>query len=103
ALVAQLSTATDRIVLDLSFDWRTLAFIGGVAVATVGVFGTAPAFRATRAASRDVIEMQGRAAWRHTPGGGGVASLSGCLPIGQIALSPVRVPAFLWGSIRIAS
>jgi putative ABC transport system permease protein len=87
ALVAQLSTAADRIVLDLSFDWRTLAFISGVAAATVGVFGTAPAFRATRAASRDVIEMQGRAALRHTAGGGGVASLSGCLAIVQIALS----------------
>ena len=87
ALLAQLSTAADRIMLDLSFDWRTLAFIAGIAVATVGVFGTAPAFRATRAASRDVIEMQGRAAARHTVGGGGVATLSGCLAIVQIALS----------------
>jgi predicted permease len=87
ALVAQLSTATDRIMLDLSFDWRTLAFIAGVAVATVGVFGTAPAFRATRAASRDVIAMQGRTGLRHAPGGGGVATLSGCLAIVQIALS----------------
>ncbi len=93
ALVAQLSTAADRIVLDLSFDWRTLAFIAGVAVATVGVFGTAPAFRATRAASRDVIEMQGRAALRHTAGGGGVATLSGCLAIVQIALSLTLVIA----------
>ncbi len=93
ALVAQLSTAADRVVLDLSFDWRTLAFIAGVAVATVGVFGTAPAFRATRAASRDAIEMQGRAASRHTAGGGGVATLSGSLAIVQIALSLALVVA----------
>jgi putative ABC transport system permease protein len=92
ALVAQLSTAADRVVLDLSFDWRTLAFIAGVAVATVGVFGTAPAFRATRAASRDAIEMQGRAS-RHTAGGGGVATLSGSLAIVQIALSLALVVA----------
>src|SRR5206468_3600754 len=50
ALVAQLSTPADRITLDLSLDWRTLAFTAGVAVATVGIFGTVPAFRAMRVA-----------------------------------------------------
>src|SRR5262249_46970024 len=56
ALVAQLSTSADRIMLNLSPDWRILAFTAGVAVATVGVFGAAPAFRATRVASTDVLK-----------------------------------------------
>ncbi len=64
ALVAQLSTAADRIILDLSVDWRTLAFTAGVSVATVGVFGAVPAFHATRHASMDVLKLQGRDASR---------------------------------------
>ena len=87
ALVAQLSTPADRITLDLSFDWRTLAFTAGVAVATVGIFGMVPAFRATRVASMDVLKTQGRAASRHTPGGRRLATLSSGLVIVQVALS----------------
>ena len=34
ALVAQLSTPVDRITMDLSFDWRVLAFTAAVALAT---------------------------------------------------------------------
>jgi putative ABC transport system permease protein len=92
ALVAQLSTPVDRITLDLSFDWRTLAFTAGVAVATVGIFGTVPAFRATRVASMDVLKMQGRATSRHTPGGRR-ATLSSGLVIVQVALSLALVIA----------
>jgi predicted permease len=91
ALVAQLSTAADRIMLDLSFDWRTLVFIASVAIATVMVFATAPAFRATSAASKDVIAM--RNASRHTRGGQGLATVSGGLAITQIALSLALVIA----------
>lgn len=93
ALVAQLSTAAHRITLDLSFDWRTVAFTASVAVATVGIFGTVPAFRATRGASMDALKMQGRAASRHMAGGGRFATLSSGLVIVQVALSLALVVA----------
>ena len=47
-LVRYISTKSDNIFLDLSFDWRTLAFTGAVAVATGLLFGVLPAFRSTR-------------------------------------------------------
>ena len=87
ALVAQLSMPADRITLDLSLDWRTLAFTAGVALATVGIFGTVPALRATRGASIDVLNRHGRAASRHTTGGRRLATLSSGLVIVQVALS----------------
>jgi putative ABC transport system permease protein len=93
ALVAQLSTATDRITLDLSFDWRVLAFTAGVAVATAGIFGTVPAFRATRVAPIEVLKMQGRATSQHAAGAGRLATLSSGLVIAQIALSLALVVA----------
>ena len=91
ALVAQLSTPAAHITLDLSFDWRMLAFTAGVAVATVGIFGMVPAFRATRGASMDVLKTQGRAASPHAPGGRRLATLSSGLVIVQVALSLVLV------------
>ena len=87
ALVAQLSMPGNRITLDLSLDWRTLAFTAGVALATVGIFGTVPAVRATRAASIDVLNRHGSAASRHTTGGRRLATLSSGLVIAQVALS----------------
>src|SRR3970282_1961255 len=48
ALVAQLSTWFDRFVLDVSLDWRIVAFTAAVAVATAITFSTAPAIHASR-------------------------------------------------------
>ena len=93
ALVAQLSMPGNRITLDLSLDWRTLAFTAGVALATVGIFGTVPALRATRGASIDVLNRHGRAASRHTTGGWRLATLSNGLVIVQVALSLALVVA----------
>lgn len=93
ALVAQLSTPADRITLDLSFDWRVLAFTAAVAVATAGIFGTIPAFRATRIAPMDVLKMQGRAVSPHAAGAGRLATLSSGLVIAQTALSLTLVVA----------
>ncbi len=93
ALVAQLATATDHITLDLSLDWRTLAFTAGVAVATVAIFGMVPAFRITRGASMDVLKLQGRTVSRHTPGATRLATLSSSLVIVQVALSLALVVA----------
>jgi putative ABC transport system permease protein len=45
-LVAQLSTWFDRIVIDLSLDWRVVGFTAAVAIATGVLFGIAPALTA---------------------------------------------------------
>ena len=58
ALVAQLSTPVQQIALDLSFDWRVMAFTAAVALATAGIFGTVPAFRSTRIAPLDVLKVR---------------------------------------------
>ena len=61
-LVAQLSTSVTRVMLDLSLDWRVLAFTIAVTGVTAVLFGTAPAFRATRVAPIDALKEQGRGA-----------------------------------------
>ena len=47
-LVAQLSSATTNVHLQMSLDWRILGFTAAVAIATAVIFGTVPALRATR-------------------------------------------------------
>src|SRR5262245_9394600 len=61
-LVAQLSTSVTRVMLDLSLDWRVLAFTVAVSGVTAVLFGTVPAFRATRVAPIDALKEQGRGA-----------------------------------------
>ena len=82
ALVAQLSTAANRVSLDLPLDWRVMAFTAAITVATAVLFGTAPAFRATRLAPIDVLKEDGRGAR-----GGTRTSLSSGLVVIQVALS----------------
>jgi putative ABC transport system permease protein len=43
ALVAQLSSAGNRVYLDMPLDWRVLTFTIGIAAATAILFGVAPA------------------------------------------------------------
>jgi putative ABC transport system permease protein len=47
-LVRYISTKSDSIFLDLTFDWRILSFTGTVALFTGLLFGVLPAFRSTR-------------------------------------------------------
>lgn len=47
-LVRYISTANDKIFLDLSLDWRILSFTAGAAIFTGLLFGVLPAFRSTR-------------------------------------------------------
>lgn len=88
ALVAQLSTSVSPVALDLSIDWRVFGFTAVVTVATVVVFGTAPAIRAARVAPIDAIKEHGRG----TTSGAG-RGLSGSLVVAQVALSLVLVVA----------
>ena len=87
-LVAQLSTSVTRVTLDLSLDWRVLAFTVAVTAATAVLFGTAPAFRARRVAPIDALKEQGRGAL-----GDGRTGLSGSLVVAQVALSMVLIVA----------
>jgi predicted permease len=87
-LVAQLSTSVTRVTLDLSLDWRVLAFTIAVAAATAVLFGTAPAFTARRIAPIDALKEQGRGVL-----GDGRTGLSGSLVVAQVALSMVLIVA----------
>jgi putative ABC transport system permease protein len=59
-LVAQLSTVTNSVYLDLTFDWRVLGFTIAAAIATAVLFGVAPALAVTRVAPNEALKEQGR-------------------------------------------
>ena len=87
-LVSQLSTSVTRVMLDLSLDWRVLAFTIVVTGVTAVLFGTAPAFRATRVAPIDALKEQGRGAL-----GDARSRLASGLVVAQVALSMVLIVA----------
>ena len=87
-LVAQLSTSVTRVALDLSLDWRVLAFTFAVTAATAVLFGTAPAFRAARVAPINALKEQGRGTL-----GDARTGLSSGLVVAQVALSMVLIVA----------
>ena len=93
ALVAQFSTPVQHIALDLSFDWRVLAFTAAVALATAGIFGTVPAFRATRIAPLEVLKARAQRDSSSAAGMRGFTTASGSLVILQLALSLTLVIA----------
>lgn len=84
-LVRQLSTPTDRVLLDLGLDWRLLTFVAIVAVGTALLFGTVPALRAAGADPMDAMKEHGR------DGQGGRHRLGSGLIVAQVALSLVLV------------
>jgi putative ABC transport system permease protein len=88
-LVQQLSTQTNAVFLDLSVDWRVLAFTTGITVVTALLFGTAPAFRAAGVAPMEAIKDQGRGAG----GDAGRMSVANTLIVAQVALSVLLVVA----------
>ena len=88
-LVRQLTTQGGIVFLDLSLDWRVLAFTTVVTVATALLFGAVPALHAAGVAPHAAIKEQGRTAGAGTRRG----SLSGGLVVTQVALSVVLVAA----------
>ena len=89
-LVAQLSTWFDRIVLDVSLDWRVVAFTATVAIATGVLFGMAPAITtfelARHGGGRSAIGSRSTDSRR-------AVVLRGGLLAAQVALSLVLVVA----------
>jgi len=59
-LVASIGTANNIVFLDVSPDFRVLAFAAGVAFLTVLFFGLAPAVRATRISPGSAMKAAGR-------------------------------------------
>jgi len=59
-LVSFLSTDQNGLFLTLSMDWRTMAFVAGLIVATCLVFGLVPAFRATLVSPGSAMKASGR-------------------------------------------
>ena len=59
-IVRQLSTPRSDVVLDLTLDWRIVAFTAAVAVATALLFGIAPALRVRRVDPLTALKEQAR-------------------------------------------
>ena len=89
-LIAQLNTSMTPVGLDLSLDWRVLAFTAATMAATGMVFGMAPALRATRVAPMDALRAHGRI---QSDTGGAGDGWSGALIVAQVALSLLLVVA----------
>ena len=84
-VVAGLSTPDTKVALDLSLDWRVLAATAFMAVLTAVLFGTGPAFRASRAVPIDALRDRGQGAVSGARSGG--------LVVLQVALSLVLLVA----------
>jgi putative ABC transport system permease protein len=87
ALVAQLSSHSDRVFLDLTLDWRVLLFTTVVTLGTTLLFGTAPALRGTRAKPVHALMKDGGRGSAGNPRAG----VSSALVVTQVALSLVLV------------
>jgi len=83
-LLRMVSGGLDPIPLDVSIDTRLLLFTVAVTIATAVIFGTVPAFRATRLQLTDALK-----AGRSPQGSSGKNPLAKALVIAQVALSLV--------------
>jgi putative ABC transport system permease protein len=82
-LVGLVSNPRRTFDLDLSMDLRVLGFTAGIALLTGLLFGLAPALRATRVSTHDVLKPGARG----SIGGGTRFHLGKALVAGQVALS----------------
>jgi putative ABC transport system permease protein len=83
-LVDQL--ASDSVFLELTLDWRVLAFTATVTIVAALVFGVAPAVRATRRTPVEAIKDQGR-----SNSAGRRVSIASGFVVAQVILSVVLV------------
>ena len=85
SLVALLSTEGNSLQLDLSVDWRVLAFTAAIAISTCVIFSLAPAFQSSRAEPIDALKSGSRG----TTAGRGRYSFQRALVVSQLAVSLV--------------
>jgi predicted permease len=85
SLVALLSTKGNPLRLDLSMDWRVLAFSAAVGVSTCGVFSLLPAFQSSQAQPIDALKVGSRG----TTAGRARFTFQRALVVSQIAVSLV--------------
>ncbi len=90
-LVSFISKTADAIVLDLSFDWRLIAFAAAIASVTCVLFGLTPALRATRVQPSAAMKASGRG----LTAGRERFSLRRTLVVVQVAISLVLVAGAL--------
>jgi predicted permease len=83
-LLRMVSGTLETIPLDVSLNWRLLLFTLGITVVTALLFGTIPAFRATRLQLTDQLQSG-----RSPQGANGKNPLARVLVISQVALSLV--------------
>lgn len=86
-IVRGLSSTQSAVFVDVSIDWRVLAFTAAMAMATVVLFALVPAFRSTDVSAHDVLKSGGRgiaSGWRGF-------TIEKLLVAAQIALSLVLV------------
>jgi len=80
-----------KVSLELTPDWRILAFTAGLAILTCLLFGLTPALRATRTTAADAMKASGRGLTASRER----FSLRRVLVVGQVALSLVLLAAAL--------
>jgi predicted permease len=85
-LVLEMSGDDVALSLDVSLDWRVLAFTIGLATSTALLFGIVPALRSTRVAPNEAIKEQGRSIVGESRFGFG-----SLLVVAQVALSLVLI------------
>jgi predicted permease len=90
-LVSFISKTSDAVVLDLSFDWRLVAFAAAIAAITCILFGLTPALRATLVKPAAAMKASGRG----LTAGRERLSLRRTLVVVQVALSLVLVAGAL--------
>ena len=87
-LVCELTTFRDNVTLDLTLDWRILAFTIVTAVGTALLFGVVPAFRAGQVEPNEALKDGSR-----TLAGTRTRTLGQPLVVVQVALSLVLIVA----------
>lgn len=88
ALVSALSTLNTTAHVDVTPDWRVLAFTAAVGTLTAVFFGSAPALRGTRVQPSDALKQGGRGA-----AAAALGRLGHALVVGQVSLSLVLLVA----------
>jgi predicted permease len=80
-----MSAAVDPVFIDVTLDWRVLAYVGALAIATCVLFGIAPALGGTRVTLDEALRSGGRSMTASR----GALTMRGVLVVAQLALSLV--------------